>query len=63
MVTCLLVFLGNVGRLFTVLVEISHDYMFAISIILASILNGTILIQFFIYRKGDKLESEGKKNK
>lgn len=52
LLTCVLVFMGNLARLFTVLVEISHDYIFAFSVLLATLLNGTILLQFFVYWKG-----------
>lgn len=41
--------MGNLGRLFTVLVEINEDYMFLASVLLAVGLNGTILGQFFLY--------------
>ena len=49
LITCALILLGNLGRLFTVFVEIKEDYMFVISVVLASLLNGIILAQFFIY--------------
>lgn len=49
LLTCLLVVAGNLGRMFTVFVEIRDDYMFAISICLATILNSTILALFFVY--------------
>lgn len=46
--------LGNLGRLFTVLVEIGDDYLFVFSVILAFILNSTIVAQFFIFWNSDK---------
>jgi len=61
LVTCLLIFLGNLGRLFTVFVEIGNDYMFALSIILATTLNGTVLAQFFIYWNNTKRLKEKQK--
>jgi len=48
-VTVLLTVLGNLGRVFTVFVEIKEDYMFALSTVLATVLNGTIFVQFFVY--------------
>jgi len=54
---------GNLGRLFTVLVEINEDYMFLASILLAVGLNGTILGQFFLYWGNRKSNVEGKKEK
>mgnify|MGYP006872390768 FL=1 len=56
-------FVGNLGRLFTVLVEINEDYMFLASILLAVGLNGTILGQFFLYWGNRKSNVEGKKEK
>ena len=56
-------FLGNLGRLFTVFVEISGDYMFAISICLASLLNGTILGQYFVYWGNGAKDKKDKKDK
>jgi len=49
LITCAIILLGNLGRLFTVLVEAKNDYMFVISTVLAAVLNATILAQFFIY--------------
>ena len=49
MFTCTLNTLGNVNRLFTVLVEASDDYLYAISIISTFILNCVIIVQFFVY--------------
>lgn len=52
----MLVLLGNLGRLFTVFVEIKEDYLFAISVVLASLLNATILAQFFVYWNNTNME-------
>lgn len=52
----MLVLLGNLGRLFTVFVEIKEDYLFAISVVFASLLNATIFAQFFVYWNNTNME-------
>ena len=48
MITCGLVFAGNLARLFTIFVEVD-DYLFAASVMIATILNGTVIVQFIMY--------------
>lgn len=52
--------MGNLARLATVIIEIGNDYIFAFSVLLATMLNGFILGQFVIYR-GNKGKLEGEK--
>ena len=58
LITCLLVVLGNLGRLFTVLVETADDYLFIISVVVAFALNFTIVVQFFIYWNNGKQKTQ-----
>ena len=50
----LLIVPGNLGRLYTVIMEISEDYLFLYSVLIAFALNSFIVIQFFIYWNSDK---------
>jgi hypothetical protein len=48
--TWALSFLGNIGRITTILVEAAHDYKFLLSMVSVAILNATIVFQFYFYR-------------
>ena len=48
-ITCALVFIGNLARLYTIIIEADNDWLFKASVILASILNGFIVFQFILY--------------
>ena len=56
LITCALVFIGNLARLFTLMVEADKDWLFKLSVITAATLNGFIVFQFFLYWKNSTKE-------
>jgi hypothetical protein len=48
-ITCGLTVLGNLARLTTAFVEVSHDYKYGISVFNACAMNIYILVCFFIF--------------
>lgn len=58
LITCLLIFVGNLARLFTLMVEADKDWLFKLSVITAATLNGIVVLQFFIYWKNSPKQKD-----
>lgn len=48
-ITFFLIFIGNIARLFTIMVEADNDWIFKFSVMTAAFLNGFICTQFILY--------------